>query len=84
MYFLLHRPDNISLNVNFSSKHVIYLPFRLDIWDCSDIVFGCEYELVVEHPLGFVVQTGGGVQLYHLVVLDCQVMTRPFKVGNLK
>ena len=51
-------------------------PFWFDVCTRADVVLGCEDELVVEHPLGLVVQDGGGVQLHHLVVLHGEVMTR--------
>ena len=60
------------------------LPLWLDVCDGSDVVLGGEHELVVEHPLRFVVQAGGRVELHDLVVLDCQVVPRPLKVGNLQ
>ena len=55
----------------------------LDVRDGADVVFGGEHELVVEHPLGLVVEAGGGVQLDHLVVLARQVVARPLQVRHL-
>ena len=55
----------------------------LDVCDGADVVFGGEHELVVEHPLGLVVEAGGGVQLHHLVVLAGQVVARPLQVRHL-
>lgn len=58
-------------------------PLRLDVRARTDVVFGGEDELVIEHPLRFVVQHSGGVQLHHLVVLCRQVMAGALKVSNL-
>lgn len=60
-----------------------YVPLGLDVGDGTNVVLGGQYELVVQHPLRLVVQTGGGVELDHLAVLHCQVVTRPLQVGNL-
>ena len=35
------------------------LPVRFDICDGSDVVFGCEYKFIVQHPLRSVIQAGG-------------------------
>ena len=59
-------------------------PLRLDVCAGSDVVLGGEDELVVEDPLGLVVETRARVELHHLVVLHGQVVTRPLQVGNLK
>ena len=59
-------------------------PLRLDVCAGSDVVLGGEDELVVEDPLGLVVETRARVELHHLVVLHGQVVTRPFQVGDLK
>ena len=59
-------------------------PLRLDVCAGSDVVLGGEDELVVEDPLGLVVEAGRGVQLHDLVVLHGQVVPRPLKVRNLK
>ena len=45
------------------------VPIWFDISDSSDVVFGGEYEFVIEHPFWFVVQAGGWVQLDDLTVL---------------
>ena len=39
---------------------------------------------LVQHPLGLVVQAGGGMQVHHLVVLDSQVVTGLFQMGHLR
>ena len=59
-------------------------PLRLDVCAGSDVVLGGEDELVVEDPLGLVVQTRARVELHHLVVLHGQVVSRPLQVGDLK
>ena len=56
---------------------------RVILTDASTFLGG-EDELVVEDPLRFVVEAGGGVQLHDLVVLHGQVVTRPLEVRNLK
>ena len=38
---------------------------------------------LVQRPLGFVVEAGGGVQVHHLVVLHREVMARALQVRNL-
>ena len=52
----------------------------LDVCDGADVVFGGEHELVVEHPVGLVVEAGGRVQLDHLVVLAGQVVAGPLQM----
>ena len=58
----------------FSSKPVNYPPFRFDVGDGADVIFGGEDKLVVEHPLRLVVEAGGGVELHNLVVFHRQIV----------
>lgn len=70
--------------------HIIVLrgcsdePLWLHVRHCPDVVLGGEDELVVENPLGFVIQTGGRMQLDYLVVFDGQVVAGALQVGDLK
>ena len=59
------------------------LKLTLDVCDGADVVFGGEHELVVEHPVGLVVEAGGRVQLDHLVVLAGQVVAGPLQMRHL-
>lgn len=61
----------------------ILLVLTLNVRNSSDVVLGSEDKLVVEDPLWFVVQAGGGMQLHHLVILDGQVLTRPLEMCHL-
>lgn len=60
-----------------------YSPLWFDVCASAYVVFGGEHKFVVKNPLGFVVQNRRRVQLDHLVVFDCEVMTSTFQVGHL-
>ena len=70
--------------------HVVVLrrrldqPLGLDVGDGPDVVFGGQDKLVVQDPLGFVIQTGGRMQLDDLVVLDGQVVAGPLQMRDLQ
>lgn len=59
------------------------LPLWFDVGARADVVLGGEHELVVENPLGLVVQNCRGVELDNLVVLHRQVMPCTLQVGYL-
>ncbi len=59
------------------------LPFGFDISAGADVVLGGQHKLVIENPLGLVVQYGGRVQLDHLVVLHRQIVAGALQVSNL-
>ena len=61
----------------------MYVPVWFDVCDGSDVVLSGEHELVVQNPLGFVVQTRGRMELYDLVVLYRQVVSRPLQMCDL-
>lgn len=77
---MLHTGPPNTLQVN-ASKH--YSPLWLDVCASADVVFGGEHKFIVKNPLRFVVQNRRRVQLDHLVVFDCEVMTSTFQVGHL-
>lgn len=58
-------------------------PLGFDVCAGADVILGGEHKLVVKYPLRFVVQHGGGVQLYDLVVLHGQVVACALQVSNL-
>ena len=59
------------------------LPLWFDIGHRPYIVLGGQHKLGVQHPLGLVIQTRGGMDLYDLVVLDRQVVASALQMGNL-
>lgn len=65
------------------------LPARLnesltfDVGDGSNVVFGRQDELVVDDPVGLVIQARRRMQLNDLVVLDGQVVTGALQMGDL-
>lgn len=59
------------------------LPFGFDISAGADVVLGGQHKLVIENPLGLVVQYGGRVQLDHLVVLHREIVAGALQVSNL-
>lgn len=54
-----------------------------DIGDGSNVVLRRQHELVVDDPVGLVVQARRRMQLDDLVVLDGQVVTGALQVGHL-
>lgn len=62
----------------------VNLPLWFDICASADVVFGGEDKLIVEHPLRFVVQDCWRMQLDHLVVFDCEVMTCALQMSHLE
>ncbi len=62
---------------------VLHLPLWFDVCASADVVFGGEDKFIVKHPLRLVVQDGRWVELDHLVVFDCEVMTCALQVSNL-
>lgn len=67
-----------------SPKISALIPFWFDVCASADVVFGGEDKFIVEHPLGLVVQDCRGVQLDHLVVFDCEVMTCALQMSHLE
>lgn len=65
----------------FISAHV---PLWFDVCASADVVFGGEHKFIVEHPLRLVVQDCRWVQLDHLVVFDCEVMTCALQMSHLE
>lgn len=59
------------------------IPFGFYVSAGADVVLGGQHKLVVENPLGLVVQYGGRVQLDHLVVLHCEIVAGALQVSNL-
>ena len=59
-------------------------PVGLDVRHRPNVILRGQHELVVEDPLRFVVQTGGRVQLNHLVILHGQVMTSALQMSHLR
>ena len=55
-----------------TALHPVASPVRLDIRAGADVVLRGQDKLIVQNPLGLVVQTGGGVQLNHLCVFECK------------
>jgi len=58
-------------------------PFCFDVRHSANVVLCCQYKLVVQNPLRLVIQTGGWMQLYYLIVLHSQIMTSPLKMCHL-
>lgn len=59
-------------------------PFRFDIGDGANVIFSGENELVVERPLGFVIEYGTRVKVDDLVVFDGHVMAAALQMSHLK
>jgi hypothetical protein len=55
-----------------------------DVSDSSNVIFCCEYKLVVDNPFWLVVETRWRMKLNYLVVFNGQVMTCSFQMGNLQ
>lgn len=71
-------------NAQTNSMHLCSsLPFGFDISAGADVVLGGQHKLVIENPLGLVVQYGGRVQLDHLVVLHREIVAGALQVSNL-
>ncbi len=60
-----------------------YIPICLDICTGPDVVLGGKDKLIVEHPFWFVVETSAGMELDHLVILRCQVVSTAFQMSHL-
>lgn len=60
------------------------VPFRADFSAGTDVVLSSEHELVVQHPLGLMVQTRGWMDVHSLVVLHCQVEPTPLQMRHLQ
>lgn len=69
--------------VSVQKKFIQNAPLWFDVGARADVILGGEHKLVVQHPLGLVVQHGGRVQLHHLVVLHGQVMACALQMSNL-
>lgn len=66
-----------------TGKMSAHIPLWFDVCASADVVFGGEHKFVVKNPLWLVVQNCRWVQLDHLVVFDCEVMTCTFQMGHL-
>jgi len=71
--------DLLQLSLGLALREVIHVvvlrcnpdePLRLDVGAGPDVVLGGQHKLVVQNPFRLVVETGGGVKLDHLVILD--------------
>ncbi len=62
----------------------VYIPFWFDVCASAYVVFGGEDKFIVKHPLGLVVQDCRWMQLDHLVVFHCEVMTCALQVSHLE
>lgn len=47
----------------------MYAPLRFDVCDGSDVVFSGQHKLIIEDPLGFVVEARRGMELNDLIIL---------------
>lgn len=74
---------NLTLGT-FVSTIFEYIPLWLDVCASADVVLGGEDKFIVEHPLRLVVQDCGGMQLDHLVVFYCEVMTCTLQMCHLQ
>lgn len=83
IYKKLHRHLCICIKAHNTSIKIFSLPLRFDVCAGAYVVFGGQHKLIVEHPLGFVVQHSRGVQLDHLVVLHRQIVPCTLQVGHL-
>mmetsp|Transcript_17153 Transcript_17153/g.49759 ORF Transcript_17153/g.49759 Transcript_17153/m.49759 type:complete len:203 (+) Transcript_17153:61-669(+) len=61
----------------------LHEPIHSHVRDHADEVFRREDKLVVDAELGLVREARGGVQGHNLVVLDREVVPRPFEVRHL-
>lgn len=61
----------------------VNLQLTFDIGDGSNVVLCRQHELVVDDPIGLVVQASRRMQLNDLVVLDGQVVTGALQMGDL-
>lgn len=78
--------DLLELSLGLALREIVHVvvlrsglnqPLGFYVGHRPNVVLGCQYELVVQHPLGLVVQTRRGVQLDDLVVLDGQIVAGP-------
>ncbi len=82
-FFLCCRSICQQRTNKFNAFACFSLPFGLDISAGADVVLGGQHKLVIENPLGLVVQYGGRVQLDHLVVLHREIVSGALQVSNL-
>lgn len=59
------------------------VPFGFDVGDGAYVMFGSEHELVVDDPLGLVVEASRRMQLHYLIVFNGQVMAVSFQMRGL-
>lgn len=55
----------------------------LNISDSSNVVLSGQHKLVVDDPVGFVIQASRRVQLNDLIIFDRQVMAGSFQMSDL-
>lgn len=83
-HFFLSLLQKYLLSANNAQTNSAFsLPFGFYISAGADVVLGGQHKLIVENPLGLVVQYGGRVQLDHLVVLHCEIVAGALQVSNL-
>lgn len=70
-------------------SHVIVLwsqlhqPISLDVSTGPNVILCCQDKLIVQHPFWLVVQARWWMKLYNLIVLDCEIVSRPFQMCYL-
>jgi len=58
-------------------------PFCFNVSDCANVVLCCQYELIIQNPLRFVIETRRWMQLDNLIVFHSQVVTSSLEVCHL-
>ena len=78
-----NRSDRTDVSCRFQSVSMRTRGACLDVEDGADVVARGQHKLLVQRPLGLVVQAGGRVQVHHLVVLHGQVVPRALQMRDL-
>lgn len=67
-----------------TGKHLKLKALTFDIRYRSNVIFGGQYEFIVDNPIGLMIQAGRWMQLNNLIVLYRQIMSRAFQMCNLE
>jgi len=74
-----YKYRNISDN-----KDLVINGLTFNVRHSANVIFGGEHKLVIDDPVGFVVEASRGVQLHNLIILDCEVVACSLQVSNLQ
>jgi hypothetical protein len=54
-----------------------------NIGDSANVVFSGKHKFIIDDPIGFVIEACRGMELYNLIIFNCQVVSSALQVGNL-